>query len=341
MNRLGLTRACTMGPIVTAVEARGGSVARVFRRAEMPFAVMDTPDRLILLRDQFRLVEEAVRESGDPALPARLATATGIGGLGAIGRHVRACATLGEALARVEAITPTLLQTATWTGLRREGEGAVYGYAVTERIEEGRQTNEMLALGYLLGTVRHFLGPRWRPQRAVLTGAVLPDRAEIERVFDCDLGLGPHAGLHFDAALLATPNPAPGPLLEAAPSVPPDGLTACVAGLIELALFDGRPSIDGVARRLGLSRRSLQRRLEAEGTGFAPILQGVLRARAEALLAEGMAPIGRIALDLGYADAAHFTRAFLGWTGVTPSLWRRLHRKSPGFERTSPFAGPG
>ena len=341
MDEPGLTRACTMGPIVAAVEAAGGSIARVFRRAGMPLALMDAPDRLILLRDQLRLVDGAVRESGDPALPARLAVATGIGGLGPIGRHVRACATLGDALAQVEAVTPALLQTATWTGLRREGEDAVYGYAVTERIEAGRQTNEMLALGYLLGTVRHFLGPRWRPRRAVLTGAILPDRSEAERIFDCDLGLGPRAGLHFDAALLATPNPAPDRLLEATPPPPKAGLTACVAGLIELALLEGRPSIDGVARRLGLSRRSLQRRLEAEGTGFAPILQGVLRAQAETLLAGGTTPIGRIALDLGYADAAHFTRAFLGWTGVAPRTWRHLHATSPSFERTGPFAGPG
>ncbi|WP_198290826.1 helix-turn-helix domain-containing protein [Methylobacterium sp. 88A] len=30
------------------------------------------------------------------------------------------------------------------------------------------------------------------------------------------------------------------------------------------------------------------------------------------------------ALDLGYADAAHFTRAFRGWTGPPPTEWRRL-----------------
>lgn len=341
MDGPGRTRACTMGPIVSAVEAAGGSVARVFRRVEMPLAVMDEPDRLILLGDQLHLVEEAVRESGDPALPARLATATGIGGLGAIGRHVRACATLGEALARVEAVTPALLQTATWTGLRREATRAVYGYAVTERVEAGRQTNAMLALGYLLGTMRHFLGPRWRPQRAVLTGAHLPDRGEVEQVFGCEVSLGSHTGLHFDPGLLTAPNPAPGPLTEAAPPVAPGDLPACVAGLIELALCEGRPSIDWVARRLGLSRRSLQRRLEAEGTGFAPILQGILRARAEALLTGSTVPIGRIALDLGYADAAHFTRAFLGWTGVTPRTWCRLHGTSLGFERTRPFAGPG
>lgn len=325
MDGPGLTRACTMGPIVTAVEATGGSVARVFRRAEMPLALMDEPDRFILLSDQLRLVEGAVRESGDPALPARLAMATGIGGLGAIGRHVRACATLGEALACVEAVTPPLLQTATWTGLRREGTGFVYGYAVTEPVEVGRQANAMLALGYLLGTVRHFMGPHWRPERAVLTGASLPDRAEIERIFGCELSLGPRTGLPLDAALLAAPNPAPGPLLEEAAPLPPEGgVVACVAGLIELALCDGRPSIDWVARRLGLSRRGLQRRLEAEGTGFAPILQAVLRARAEALLAKDTLSIGQIALDLGYADPAHFTRAFVAWTGVGPRVWRRL-----------------
>lgn len=330
MAERGLTRACTIGPVVAALEAAGGSVARAFRRAEMPLALVDEPDRLILLDDQIRLVAEAVRESGDPALPARLSVATGLGGLGAIGRHVRSCATLGDALARVEAVTPALLQTATRTGLRREGERAVYVYAVTARIGAGRQANEMLALGYLLATMRHFLGPGWRPERAVLTGATLPGREAAEAVFACALSLGPGAGLPFPPALLRTPNPAPGPLLEAAAPPPPEGgLPACVAGLIGLALSEGRPSIDWVARRLGLSRRGLQRRLEAEGTGFAPILQGVLRARAEALLAEGNAPIGRIALDLGFADSAHFTRAFLGWTGVGPRAWRRLRAGAP------------
>ena len=333
MGGLGLTRASTMGPIAAAVEAAGGSVARVFRQAEIPLALMDEPDRLILLADQLRLVEGAVRESGDPALPARLSRRTGIGGLGAIGRHVRACTTLGEALARVESVTPALLQTATWTGLRREGESVVYGYAVTERVEAGRQANAMLALGYLLGTMRHFLGPDWRPRRAVLPGAALPDRAAVEAVLGCTLSLGAHTGLHFDAGLLSTPNPSPGPLVDAALPPPPNGLAGCVAGLIDLALCEGRPSIDWTARRLGLSRRSLQRRLEAEGTGFAPILQAVMWARAEALLAEGAMPVGRIALALGYADAAHFSRAFLGWTGVPPRLWRRLRDTSPGSEK--------
>ncbi len=46
------------------------------------------------------------------------------------------------------------------------------------------------------------------------------------------------------------------------------------------------------------------------------------RRRAKSLLAAERLPIGRIGLELGYADAAHFSRAFLAWTGVTPRQWR-------------------
>ncbi|ACL57643.1 transcriptional regulator, AraC family [Methylobacterium nodulans ORS 2060] len=335
MSGLGLTKACTMGPIAQAIEAAGGSVSRVFRRAEVPLSLMDDPERLMLLRDQLRLVEGAVREIGDPALLARLAIRAGIDGLGAISRHVRSTETLGDAIARVGTVTPAVLQTATWTGLRFRGDRAVYGYAVTERIEAGRQTNEILALGYLLSIMRHFLGQDWRPERAIVTGAVLPDRSEIESVFGCDITLGPNAGLVFRAELLDTGNPAPCDLLAGEEPAAPlaENLTDIVGHLVRLSLCEGRPSIDWVSRRLGLSRRTLQRRLEGEGTSFAMIQRGILMSEAKRLLAACDRPIGRIALELGYADAAHFSRAFLDWTGVTPRYWRQtsLRAHKDGF----------
>ncbi|MFF8803148.1 MULTISPECIES: AraC family transcriptional regulator [unclassified Methylobacterium] len=325
MAGYGLTRACTMGPIAEAVTAAGGSLARVFARAEMPLTLLEEPDRLILLRDQLRLVEAAIREIGDPALPARLSIQTGISGLGPIGVQVREADTLGAALARVEVVTPVVLQTATWTGLRRQGARAFYGYTVAERIDSGRQSNEVLALGYLLGTVRHFLGSTWRPERAVVTGASMFARAEIEALFGCEIAFGPQAGLVFPARDCDTANPSRlDPTLTGTTEGRPieDDLLTCVAQLIALSLNESRPSIDWVARRLGLSRRTLQRRLEQAGTRYADIQRQVLGDRAKELLAMATLPIGRVGLELGYADAAHFTRAFLDWTGVTPSQWR-------------------
>lgn len=325
MAGYGLTRACTMGPIAEAVTAAGGSLARVFARAEMPLTLLEEPDRLILLRDQLRLVEAAINEIGDPALPARLSMLTGISGLGPIGVQVRQADTLGAALARVEVVTPVVLQTATWTGLRQQGAHAFYGYTVAERIDSGRQANEVLALGYLLGTVRHFLGSTWRPERAVVTGASMFARGEIEALFGCEIAFGARAGLVFPAHDCDTANPSRlDPTLEGTTESRPieDDLLACVAQLIALSLNEARPSIDWVARRLGLSRRTLQRRLEQAGTRYADIQRQVLGDRAKELLAMATLPIGRVGLELGYADAAHFTRAFLDWTGVTPSQWR-------------------
>jgi AraC-like DNA-binding protein len=315
-----------MGPIAEAVMAAGGSPARVFGRADIPLTLLDEPDRLILLSDQLKLVDAAIREIGDPALPARLSTRAGIASLGPIGVQVRAAETLGEALARVEAVTPILLQTATWTGVRQEGANVLYGYAVVERSECGRQANEILALGYLLGTVRHFLGRAWRPAQVVVTGAHLSGRAEIEGLFGCEIAFGPRAGLIFPTLHLDARNPNPyEPGDPDASQDEPicDDLAACVAHLIELGLSEARPSIDAIARRLGLSRRTLQRRLEDAGTRYVDIQHHVRARRAKVLLAGANLSIGRIALELGYTDASHFTRAYLEWTGLTPSQWRR------------------
>ncbi|SFG29957.1 AraC family transcriptional regulator [Methylobacterium gossipiicola] len=325
MPRYGLTKARTMGAIAEAIRSAGGSSKRVFGRAGIPLTLLDTPDRLILLRDQVGLVQAAIREIGDPALPARLSTGFGIAGLGPIGLQVRSAGTLGEALSRVEAVTPILLQTATWTGLRRQGAKVLYGYGIVERIEVGRQANEILALGYLLGTVRHFLGPAWRPDHAIVTGATLAGRSDIERLLGAEIAFGPQAGLVFSPGLLGASNPNrynPGDPGVGVNEPIDDDLTTCVAHLIDLGLDEKRPTLDGIAHRLGLSRRTLQRRLDEAGTRYADIQQRVMAGRAQSLLS-GSLSIGRIAQDLGYADASHFTRAFLEWTGVTPSQWRR------------------
>ena len=89
---------------------------------------------------------------------------------------------------------------------------------------------------------------------------------------------------------------------------------------------DGMPNMAELARSLNLSTRTLDRHLKREGISFRELSRQVLRARAEAMLAAGELPITAIAHELGYSDAANFTRAFRRETGQSPSAYRSAAR---------------
>jgi AraC-like DNA-binding protein len=78
-----------------------------------------------------------------------------------------------------------------------------------------------------------------------------------------------------------------------------------------------------VARRLGMSRRTLTRRLQAAGVGYRDLMDRHRRRRAEALLRERSWSVAEIGYRLGYEDAANFARACRRWFGAAPSALRR------------------
>ncbi|MBB4013687.1 AraC family transcriptional regulator [Niveibacterium umoris] len=83
------------------------------------------------------------------------------------------------------------------------------------------------------------------------------------------------------------------------------------------------PTLETVAARLHLSPRTLARRLEAEASSFRAIREALRRDLALARLGQTDVPIATLAAELGYAEPSAFFRAFVGWTGQSPSAWRR------------------
>ncbi|MCL8383117.1 AraC family transcriptional regulator [Xanthobacter aminoxidans] len=325
MTGWGLTKARSMGRVAEVVERAGGSPAKVFRAAELPLRLVDHPERLILLRDQLRLIACAAREIGDPALGARLSVEAGILGLGALADHVLGADRLDVAIARANSMMGTLLQSSTRIELWAEDGIAHWTYGVTDRSDEGRQFNECLALGYMLDLLRRFIGPRFTPLRAAVAGPPLPGRTAVEDVLRTDLGRSARALVSFPEAHLLAENPAPRPqrVEPTGREAIPDDLVGLVEHLILLELLAGRPALAPVARRLGMSARTLQRRLVLRGITFEQVARSVLRAEAESLLRQRRVSIAAVALDLGYSEPAHFTRAFRGWTGLSPRAWQR------------------
>lgn len=94
---------------------------------------------------------------------------------------------------------------------------------------------------------------------------------------------------------------------------------------LKMSMDIAHVSLDSMARTLNFSARTLNRRLQAEGSSFQMLLDERRREHACRLLARGDVKLDRIAEKLGYSDSSNFRRAFKRWTGETPSSYRKLH----------------
>jgi len=112
-----------------------------------------------------------------------------------------------------------------------------------------------------------------------------------------------------------------------APGIEPllgDGsLSNSVKTVLALHLSEGLPSVSRLAVSAGLSRRTLQRQLAAEGTSFSDLLEQVRREIALQHLEGDRGSLDDVAAKLGYARQSTLTRAVRRWTGQTPSTVRK------------------
>ncbi|QTH45458.1 helix-turn-helix transcriptional regulator [Cohnella sp. LGH] len=102
-------------------------------------------------------------------------------------------------------------------------------------------------------------------------------------------------------------------------------LCEAVKQLQKRNLVGGRPDIRIVASELGMSDRTLQRRLRDEGTSFKHLLAQARHEQALSYLADPSLDIKEIAFLVGYEDQNSFYRAFRLWERDTPANWRVRH----------------
>jgi AraC-like DNA-binding protein len=99
-------------------------------------------------------------------------------------------------------------------------------------------------------------------------------------------------------------------------------------------------AIHEVAKELGLSSRTLQRRIAEEGRSFRLLLSDARRELARLYLLHPSLGLSRVASLLGYEDVNSFLRAFRVWEGATPTEWRAMQKaglqETPGALQQSP-----
>ncbi len=191
------------------------------------------------------------------------------------------------------------------------------------------------SLAVLCLVAREAVGAAFRPRRVWFRHPAPADRSHHDHMF----GVAPTFSaaryeLAVPRALLDAPMPGASdrlcahidPLLdELLRSLPQrDQLVGQVRAILSEAMNGGSVTVEQAAARLGMTPRSLQRRLRAEsGVSFNQVRDQLRNELAQRYLKRNDLSLAEVSFLLGFSEPSTFHRAFRRWTGVTPDGWRR------------------
>ncbi|HYN79503.1 MAG TPA: AraC family transcriptional regulator [Lamprocystis sp. (in: g-proteobacteria)] len=330
----GHVRAAPLMGLPELLRELGQDPAAVFAQAGFDPGLLGDPENAVSFNAGGRLLATCVSVTDCPHFGLLLGERTGPECLGQIGELVAHSPDLGQALRNVvrhlhlhdRGAVPTL---SVGEGLARFGY-TVYqpGVAATAQIYD-------LAAAITCNLVRALCSPGWVPEAVLLSHAAPADLLVYRRVFRVRPRFdAEQTAVVFPAALLGRRLPDANPLryreLEAqiaalAASTHSD-LAAKVRRVTCNLLLGGEGSLESVAEHFSLHPRTLNRRLEGQGTSYRKLREECRQALAGQFLRDTDLPVAEIAARLVYADSAAFTHAFRRWNGCTPSAWRANQR---------------
>jgi AraC-like DNA-binding protein len=318
--------------VLDAADQLGLDAAAVRAEAGLDPAWLDDPDARVPLENHFRMWAALSRTVDGLALGELL----GLAELGVLGYAMQHGGTVAEALEwqhQYRAFVHPEVVPRVERRAHEAGERVVFARPISPPFAKLREP----VYAQVSATVAVMKALTGQPVRAAWVAYPLPrpdDPQRHEAFFACPVAWGaPEMEIAFDAALLDLPLPRSDPRLAGYLRRRVDEL---VAGLpaeksfadrarreIGALLAQGEARLLTVARRLGVSERTLHRRLTDEGTSFGDLVEDARRERASLLLQDRSLSASQVGFLLGYAEPAAFFRAFKRWTGQTPEAWRQ------------------
>jgi len=329
--RQATVRAWVLPHLLAYVANRGADAGALRQAAGLQGRDLDDPDTFVPDRAAERAWDAAVAMTGDEALGLHMAQAIPAGALDLLEYAFRSSATLGAGLDRLARYGRVLSDRAAARTVRGEEGLAVSWDAGVQR------SRADFALAFVVRMAREATGRRIVPAavRFAFHAPSADERIDYKGFFGAPLvyeaflnqvvfatGDISRPLVTADAALAGVVGRRLEKMLGQLPRSN-ESASAVVRRALAQHLVRGEGTVGAVCRELGMSRRTLHRRLEAERTSFRSLLDGVRADIARALLRDRAVGVAEIAFLLGYSEPSSLHRSFKRWTGQTPRAFRR------------------
>ena len=318
---------------IARLKSAGVPVVPLLRRVGLTPEVIADPEERLIVRSQITLLDEAAIALQDDCLGFTLARDFDPREIGLLYYVMASSQTLGDALKRVARYSQ--ITNEALVVRYREGNGLIISlsYSGVPRHSDRHQIE--FCMFAVLRICRVLTGQNLVPQHFWIShhrsGTTNSEMARF-------VGTAVEFGATADEFALNA-NARELPLIHADPYLNNLLLKYCEAALtdrrgnvsqlrtrvenaISSLLPHGKVVVDDVARSLGMSKRTLARKLSDEGLNFTEVLQQLRRDLAVRYLDDPKLHISKIAWLLGFNEVSAFTHAFKRWTGKTPSQMR-------------------
>ena len=330
MESIPVIHAAILMPFIKQALTTGDWAKEELLAVGLPQSLATQGSAVIPLVPALRFVQISARRQNLNTLGLMVGATTSIRDLGPMGTCLDGCQTLEQALTRVEQ-NIHFITTIRQISLEKSGSSAVVTQRLATRMLPGHEQVEQYALMLLINLIREAAGPSWLPDCVILpksvtdligfhanilTGTTIEKGEAVSFAFDLSLlsqGIGAITvlGEHYHRPTRDTLG---GPL--------PTNLRETIEIAMETNVRAERVGLSSFAELTGQSPRTLQRTLERLGLTFSDLSAQARLKFAQELLAGSTTSIVTIANELGYSDAAAFTKAFKRWAGCTPSEYR-------------------
>jgi AraC-like DNA-binding protein len=300
-----------------------------------PDALADADGR-VPRRAFLRAFEVAAAETGDRDLGLHVGESVRPLHFGVLGYLLMSCETMRQAAERHRR-WHALIAEGERVEYTREGDHSAHRHYFPDGEPEPPECAVACAAASTVTFVRWLTGPDDGLVKVELPYPEPPDRAEHDRLFRCELVFdAPRITYWRDLAVVRRPLPQGDPGLRrqmeeraehlAAALGATDALIRDCRALVARRIAEGVPDLEHAAGELGLSPRSLARRLHERGSSYSRIVDEARRQLALGYVLDASLSLSDIAYLVGFSEQSAFQRAFKRWTGHAPGEYRRSAR---------------